>query len=118
VTRPGPSSLPDTRLAFERHQYRVRAAVTLIRPEDDSDIHALLEDAQGRTMIAEAPLSACAPRATAFRRQQMSQARAVVRLCDRAVVTGVAFFDFKHGQTGVAPNAIEIHPILAFRCLP
>jgi hypothetical protein len=32
-------------------------------------------------------------------------------------VTGVAFFDTDHGQTGVAPNAIELHPILAFRCL-
>jgi hypothetical protein len=32
-------------------------------------------------------------------------------------VTGVAFFDFPHGQTGVAPNAIELHPILGFRCL-
>jgi hypothetical protein len=32
-------------------------------------------------------------------------------------VTGVVFFDFDHGQTGVAPNAIELHPILAFRCL-
>jgi hypothetical protein len=35
----------------------------------------------------------------------------------RARVTGVAFFDFKHGQTGVAPNAIELHPILGFTCL-
>ena len=32
-------------------------------------------------------------------------------------MTGVAFFDFPHGQTGVAPNAIELHPVLAFRCL-
>jgi len=32
-------------------------------------------------------------------------------------VTGVAFFDYEHGQTGVAPNAIELHPILGFRCL-
>ena len=37
--------------------------------------------------------------------------------CAHAVVTGVAFFDFQHGQTGVARNAIELHPILAFRCL-
>jgi hypothetical protein len=29
---------------------------------------------------------------------------------------GVAF-DFMHGQTGVAPNAIELHPILTFRSL-
>jgi hypothetical protein len=43
--------------------------------------------------------------------------RRAVRVCPGvATVTGVAFFDFFHGQTGVAPNAIELHPILAFRC--
>jgi hypothetical protein len=26
-------------------------------------------------------------------------------------------FDFKHGQAGVAPNAIEFQPILKFSCL-
>jgi hypothetical protein len=31
-----------------------------------------------------------------------------------ATVTGVGFFDFNHGQTGVAPNAIELHPVLGF----
>jgi hypothetical protein len=30
---------------------------------------------------------------------------------------GVAFFDFFHGQDGVAPNEIELHPVLSFRCL-
>jgi hypothetical protein len=54
---------------------------------------------------------------TALRRKQIGVARTAVRVCSRAVVTGVAFFDFKHGQTGVAPNAIELHPILGFRCL-
>lgn len=29
-----------------------------------------------------------------------------------ARVTGVGFFDRMHGQTGVAPNVIELHPIL------
>jgi hypothetical protein len=47
----------------------------------------------------------------------MAAGRRGVRLCSRAQVTGVAFFDFPHGQTGVAPNAIELHPVLAFRCL-
>jgi hypothetical protein len=47
----------------------------------------------------------------------MRIARNHVRLCARARITGVAFFDFPHGQTGVAPNAIELHPILGFRCL-
>lgn len=30
----------------------------------------------------------------------------------QARVTGVGFFDRMHGQTGVAPNVIELHPIL------
>jgi hypothetical protein len=68
-------------------------------------------------MIAEAPSPSCDSRATTYRRKQMRVARSHVRLCAKARVTGVAFFDFKHGQTGVAPNAIELHPILAFRCL-
>jgi hypothetical protein len=47
----------------------------------------------------------------------MANARKVARLCSRARVTGVAFFDYQHGQTGVAPNAIELHPVLGFACL-
>jgi hypothetical protein len=69
-------------------------------------------------MITEAPLPACGAGATTLRRKQMRQARAAVRVCVHAIVTGVAFFDFKHGQIGVAPNAIELHPILAFHWLP
>jgi hypothetical protein len=38
-------------------------------------------------------------------------------LCSEAWIVGVAFWDFKHSQTGVAPNAIELHPILGFACL-
>jgi hypothetical protein len=29
----------------------------------------------------------------------------------------MVFFDFDHGQTGVAPNAIALHPVLAFNWL-
>jgi hypothetical protein len=28
-------------------------------------------------------------------------------------VTGVGFFDFAHGQTGLAQNCVELHPVLA-----
>ena len=45
------------------------------------------------------------------------RARKAARLCARAVSSGVAFFDYDHGQTGVAPNAIELHPALGFACL-
>jgi hypothetical protein len=32
-----------------------------------------------------------------------------------AMITGVGFFDYQHGQTGVAPNAIELHPVIGFK---
>ena len=110
-----PSVLPNSRLPFERHVFRVVVQVVLIRPEADEDLHLVLRDGD-RTMIAEAPDPACVPLAAPLRRRQMAGVRRAVRLC-RAVVVGVAFFDFLHGQTGVAPNGIELHPILGFRCL-
>ena len=33
----------------------------------------------------------------------------------RVHLTGVGFFDFRHGQSGVAPNGIELHPVLSMR---
>jgi hypothetical protein len=117
TSRPAPFALPNSRLPVERHIYRVTAAITLVRPEDDGDFHLVLQDGSGRTMIAESPMASCDNTATPYRQQQMASARAQLRLCARASVTGVAFFDFYHGQTGVAPNAIELHPILELRCL-
>jgi len=38
------------------------------------------------------------------------------RVSGTAVINGVGFFDFHHGQRGVAPNAIELHPALGFSC--
>lgn len=35
-----------------------------------------------------------------------------------AQITGVGFFDRPHGQDGVAPNAIELHPVLDFKVVP
>jgi hypothetical protein len=116
VTRAPPHPLPAARLPFERHIFTVLAAVVLVRPELDRDLHLVLRSGRDQ-MIAEAPLPACTARAFPLRRRQMATARAAVRVCARARITGVAFFDFDHGQTGVAPNAIELHPILAFWCL-
>lgn len=115
VSRPAPASPPNTRLPFERHVYRVSAAVTLVRQEADGDLHLVLRDGTNH-MIAESPSGNCLTGATAARQTQMRTARAAVKVCAHAQVTGVAFFDFRHGQTGVAENAIELHPVLGFRC--
>jgi hypothetical protein len=101
-------------MPFERQIFTVTAAVTLDRTEADLDHHYVLRVGR-QTMIAEAPSSLCTSGATAYRREQMSDTRSVARICARARVTGVAFFDFL--QTGVAPNGIELHPILGFVCL-
>jgi hypothetical protein len=116
VSRPAPSYLPSTRLPFERHIFTVIARVTFLREEADSDYHLILQQ-RGRTMIAEAPASYCDRRAKRRYRIEMATARRRARSCARARVTGIAFFDTDHGQTGVAPYAIELHPILKFRCL-
>jgi hypothetical protein len=98
------------------HVYRVIAAVTEIRAEEDGDLHVILRNGRFH-MIAEAPSPGCFARAKLVRKVQMLVARRAVRVCRRAEVTGVAFFDYLHGQIGVAPNAVELHPILKFLCL-
>jgi hypothetical protein len=35
----------------------------------------------------------------------------------KARLTGVGFFDRKHGQLGVAPNGVELHPVLDIKFL-
>lgn len=117
VSLPRPAHLPTTRLPFERHIFSVTAAVTLVRQEADQDLHLVLQGGASH-MIAEAPNApTCSANANALRKRQMAAARRAVRLCARAHVVGVAFWDFKHGQAGVAPHAIELHPILGFSCL-
>ena len=114
VTQPVP--LPGTRAPFEFNVFKVTAAVTKVIPEDDGDLHLVLSDGTN-TMIAEAPNAACNTGATVYRRNQMKNARLAVKVCANAQLTGVAFFDFFHHQTGVAPNEIELHPLLAFKCV-
>jgi hypothetical protein len=116
ISRPRPARLTSARLPFERHVFRVTASVVLVRAWAHGGLRLVLEAGRNRRMIAEVPSPLCDAHATAVRRKQMSTARAAVRVCVNAAVTGVAFFDFKHRQYGVAPNAIELHPVIGFRC--
>jgi hypothetical protein len=111
-----PSALPNARrLPLERRIFSLTGSVTLKR-EADLDYHLVLRSG-AQSMIAEAPSPLCTAGATPVRRKQMLAARNAVRVCARARVVGVAFFDYRHGQTGVAPNGIELHPVLGFACL-
>jgi hypothetical protein len=126
---PRPSSLPSHRLGGpERTVYRVRADLVAAKLEEDEDIHLVIADPeQGAQMIVEFPDPGCTRGATPAARSRMRRARAsfirecgpppssrFVRVRGRATISGVGFFDFLHGQRGVAPNGIELHPVTRF----
>jgi hypothetical protein len=124
---PAPSSLPPrNRIApTEFTEFQVQAILIRVKQESDSDFHLVLADSGGRTMIAEIPAPACVGSSSPFL-QQLRSVRAAftsrfhpTNTWQRGhwpvVVTGVGYFDFKHGQSGVAPNAIELHPVLTIR---
>jgi hypothetical protein len=105
--------------------WQVTATLVRIKLESDSDFHLVLSDAGGRTMIAEAPFPGCVGTSSPFAPQIRTVRAKLVSLYhpssshwtypnQQVTVRGVGFFDFKHGQSGVAPNAIELHPLLAF----
>jgi hypothetical protein len=112
----------------ERTVYSTTAVLQSMRKEDDSDIHLVIADPKlGGTMIVEFPSSTCTIGGTGIERRAMRQARAdlatacggephssPVALAGTATITGVGYFDPIHGQTGVAANGIELHPVLAF----
>lgn len=118
------------RLPGEFRTYRLRVRLRSFKFEDDSDIHLVVASPTDatKTMIVELPNPGCNRHAGATRRRRMAAARsALLSACGRpkdarfrlltgtATITGVAFFDILHGQRGVAPNGIELHPLLSFR---
>jgi hypothetical protein len=126
-----PAQLPAARRIrpVETTRWQVRARLVAFKVEADSDVHLVVADpSSGGTMIVEFPTAGCVgAKAAPTARQLMKNARAaLLRACGNpnterftlltgsAVINGVGFFDFKHGQRGVAPNAIELHPVLGF----
>lgn len=98
--------------------------VTLVeyKLEGDSDTHMVLKDAAGNTMIAEIPSPSCvsggpwAPAITAARNTmnaKFTPSGSFQAANVPVTVTGVGFFDLLHGQTGLAPNGIELHAVLS-----
>jgi hypothetical protein len=59
----------------------------------------------------QAAAPAAAPAAAEFSLAAM--APALTRVTESVTLHGLGFFDFAHGQDGVAPNAIELHPVIS-----
>ncbi len=125
-----PDELPeDGRVPpVETQTYQVKAVLVGFKLEKDKDFHIVLADPEesGLTMIVEIPDPSCSGVCTSSQLDDITKARqdftdhcgkpttGFKTLEQRLVVTatGVGFFDFLHGQKGVADNGIELHPVL------
>src|SRR5262249_470175 len=118
---PNPPYDPRFANSAEMNTWVLDATMTLFKKETDVDYHIVLADPSG-TIVSEIPEPDCASDESPFRPRIVAargtlDARLTATPSFQSVsipvhVTGVGFFDFLHGQTGVAPNGIEIHPIL------
>ncbi len=130
-----------TRNASEKQTYSVRAKLVEYKIEfnpkpkagstpGDHDFHIVLQDLNGpATMVVEIPDVQCSGVCSSIKKAEIEKVRSDFQsgvttppaegfftLANpvEVEVTGVAFFDFAHGQTGLAPNCIELHPVLSF----
>ncbi|HZF13575.1 MAG TPA: hypothetical protein VFE33_32680 [Thermoanaerobaculia bacterium] len=121
-TAPSPIPANNRVSPFETTVWVLNATLTLYKLETDQDYHLVLQDAGGLTLIAEIPAPSCVGTGSPFA-TGVSQARAAFDAMFNATtsfqtanvpvqITGIGMFDFLHGQTGVAPNGIEIHSVL------
>jgi hypothetical protein len=88
----------------------------------DGDVHMIIADAHGHTMIIEATPPFCLADATPWRAQIARVRKRVDAEIPMAAigwrtltmsVAGIGYFDYQHGQFGVAGNGIELHPVLS-----
>lgn len=135
---PAPAKLPPTsRVPFEKTLVKVRALLIGWKvesgPGKDLDHHIVIADPQDKTkqMIVEVPSPACQGVCSSTFLAHFKQNRDLVAntlgqplpnfqpLAKPWLVeiTGPAFFDFDHGQIGLAPNCIEIHPVITIQFL-
>ncbi len=119
-----PSNIPENQRIqpTETTLWRISATLVKFIHAYDSDYHMVFADGQGRTMIAEIPDPNCIGPGSPFA-AGIAHARAQFDAKFTATedfqevnvpvqITGVGFFDYQEGQEGIAPNAIELHPII------
>src|ERR1041385_9154597 len=119
-----PSPIPaNNRVTpWETTEWVLSESLTEYKLESDSDYHLVLQDSGGLTMIVEIPSPTCVgagspflPGITNARNEFNARFTATTSFQTANIpvqIKGVGMFDFLHGQTGVAPNGIELHPVL------
>jgi hypothetical protein len=131
-----PSVLPPNGRSpgTEQTVWQVDASLVGYKRQSNGDYHLVIADDQGNTMIAKIPDPAELTLPSYFAQQIASarkafdgrfgiqaaapasgQARATrfITAAEPVTLQGLGFFDVQRGQTGVAPNAIELHPVIS-----
>src|SRR5207249_1326755 len=124
TARTAPNPIPDSRRVQPTETTLFVLSATLVKYVQayDSDYHMVLTDSAGRTMIAEIPAPGCVGPGSPFA-AGIAHARAqfdamfttttTFQAANMPVqITGVGFFVYLEGQEGLAPNGIELHPII------
>lgn len=121
-----PAGLNRDSPRFPQEQTAVTVRVTLaeVKRETDSDYHLVITDGPATAVgeiphpscVNSGPLQAGIARARATLDSLVPQVRAAsgfVKVGRPVTLTGVAFFDIPHGQTGEGPSDLELHPVTA-----
>jgi hypothetical protein len=104
--------------------WTLEADIIAYKQEIDGDCLMIIQGKSGDTMVAEAPFPA-PPFVDPSARWAQEIAAVWKKVADKlnpqpqvqqkivhARITGVGFFDRVHGQLGIAPNGIELHPVI------
>ena len=128
LTRPPiiPKNMP--RQNTECNVYTIDCYIIEYKRESDKDIHIVLRDLKtNATMVAEIPSPDCPEVQKTSRNTKFDELYSwftnnigkptskfkTLHQPLRVRITGVGFYDFIHGQHGMAPNGREIHPVLS-----
>jgi hypothetical protein len=120
----------EPRADVERQTYEVTCRIAGYKREADGDIHIVMMDPNDNsvTMIGEIPDPDCpnvsnSPLVSAFRSARAQIASFAVEHDDGSglhkvarglyKLVGIGFMDRIEGQLGVAPNGIELHPVIS-----
>lgn len=139
IAETAPSKLPAAgRVPLEKKLFHVQAVFLGFKEEaSDHDFHIVIADPNdlSKQMIAEIPDATCqAVCSSAFLAQFTAARNTVQQKLGKPTgtatgsvpalpkpwlveITAPAFFDFPHGQDGLAPNCIELHPVVEIKFL-
>jgi hypothetical protein len=111
---PDDSRLPPTELT----QYEITGTIVDFALQHDNDYHVVIQDnSSNNVMIAEIPDPACVPSSSPFAsmianaRTELA-ANAATAIGATVAIRGVGFFDSNTLTSSVAPNKVELHPVL------